>query len=251
MLSALLSFQDYNESQRSNMRREESGSGSSQNVSRSVPVPPPPPAATATVRDPPPRPPKTGVEMIAALQANNGVDNIVVFEEGPVRDYAQFCFFSKPQGDVALFIVIRSSSPETVPKVLQVVHQTKSILHAAGEDDELYQYVHYDKDDTRISPGGKKAPRVIKLDDGADKYQPPSSLTVHLSKIPMPELQPRVKAPDVTKAPPLPPPPLKEEGKGRAKEKEDKKKQREREKREKEEAEAARRRAKSKDKGKA
>lgn len=137
-------------------------------------------------------------------------------------------------------------------KVLQVVHQTKSILHAAGEDDELYQYVHYDKDDSRISPGGKKAPRVIKLDDGADKYQPPSSLTVHLSKIPMPELQPRVKAPDVIKAPP-PPPPLREEerGKGKAREKEDKKKQKEREKREREEAETARRRAKSKDKGKA
>lgn len=29
--------------------------------------------------------------MIAALQANNGVDNIVVFDEGPVRDYAQYC----------------------------------------------------------------------------------------------------------------------------------------------------------------
>lgn len=131
--------------------------------------------------------------------------------------------------------------------MLQVVHQTKSILHASGEDDELYQYVQYDKD----TPSGKKAPRIIKLDDGADKYQPPSSLTVHLSKIPMPELQPRMKAPDPIKVPP--PPPLREEekGKNKAREKEDKKKQKERVKREREEAEAARRRAKSKDKGKA
>ena len=44
----------------------------------------------------------------------------------------------------------------------------------------------------------QKGPKRINLNDGSDtaqpdpKYSPPTSLTVHLSKIPIPELQPRV-----------------------------------------------------------
>ena len=86
-----------------------------------------------------------------------------------------------------LFVTLQSTSAETVPKVLQVAHQTKRLWHHAGEEQELSQYVHYDKNPT---PGKK---RIIKLDDddGKDKYKPPENLTVYLSKIPMPELQPK------------------------------------------------------------
>ena len=94
--------------------------------------------------------------------------------------------------------MLRSSSPATVPKVLEVAHQAKRIRHRAGEEDELNQYVQYDTEKV-ASPSGKKGPRIIKLDDdagGKDKYKPPESLTVHLSKIPLPELQPKVKAKD-------------------------------------------------------
>ena len=55
---------------------------------------------------------------------------------------------------------------------------------------ELHQYVLYDTEK-------KKGPKRINLDDDAkskDKYKPPSSLTVHLSKIDMPELQPKAQA---------------------------------------------------------
>jgi hypothetical protein len=39
---------------------------------------------------------------------------------------------------------------------------------------------------------GKKGPRRINLDDDVkNKYAPPKNLTVHLSKIAMPELQPK------------------------------------------------------------
>jgi hypothetical protein len=49
----------------------------------------------------------------------------------------------------------------------------------------LHQYVLYDT----VKP---KGPRVIKLDDdNRTKYRPPNSLVIHLSKIPMPELQPK------------------------------------------------------------
>jgi hypothetical protein len=88
-----------------------------------------------------------------------------------------------------LFISVRSSAPEHVPKVLQVVEDTKRVRHKAGEEAELYQYVVYE-----ASPLAK-GPRRINLDDakskGREKYEPPTSLTVHLSKISMPELQPK------------------------------------------------------------
>jgi hypothetical protein len=109
-----------------------------------------------------------------------------------------------------LFISIRSDTAAQVPKVLQVVEETKRKRHKAGRctlissdhgidygagvafDQELYQYVVYD-----TQPEPSKGPRVIKLDGpskgkGKDAYAPPESLTVHLSKISMPELEPKV-----------------------------------------------------------
>lgn len=86
-----------------------------------------------------------------------------------------------------------------MPKVLQVVEQTKRVRHKAGVSDEegLHQYVLYEG-----SPA-LKGPKRINLDGGAVKgkgkasvdYTPPTSLTVHLSKIPMPELQPKAESP--------------------------------------------------------
>jgi hypothetical protein len=109
-----------------------------------------------------------------------------------------------------LFITIRSADPETVPKVLQVAYQTRRLWHKAGSfscadfaprrcllrevpasliglPDDLHQYAVYDEQST-------KGPKRINLDDDSKdvkKYQPPSHLTLHLSKIPMPELQPK------------------------------------------------------------
>jgi hypothetical protein len=61
------------------------------------------------------------------------------------------------------------------------------------EEGELHQYVVYEKTKS-------KGPKVIKLDDpkgknaDIEKYTPPTSLTVHLSKIDMPELKPRANS---------------------------------------------------------
>src|SRR6267154_1668291 len=104
-----------------------------------------------------------------------------------------------------LFISICSSEPPQVPKVLQVVEETKRIRHKAGKflgfslppfshplgEKELHQYVLYDT--VKIPP---KGPKTINLDDNKDKrkgkdYTPPSNIVVHLSKIDMPELRPR------------------------------------------------------------
>ena len=123
-----------------------------------------------------------------------------------------------------LFITIRSSEASQVPKVLQVVEEIKRIRHKAGEvhrflchpcyantylsgiydEDELHQYVVYDTVKA-------KGPRRINLDDedpAKAKYTPPNSLSVHLSKIPMPELQPKasVKDKDDSKRRSAPPP---------------------------------------------
>jgi hypothetical protein len=57
-----------------------------------------------------------------------------------------------------------------------------------SDDDELYQYVVYDQEKS-------KGPKRINLDDPKNKptanYVPPTNLTIHLSKIDMPELKPR------------------------------------------------------------
>lgn len=101
-----------------------------------------------------------------------------------------------------LFIEISSSSAARVPKVLQVVEQVKRIRHLNGEDDNLHQYVQYDAPASRASKTastGRKGPKIIKLDDEEtpskgkkSEYKPPDSIVVYLSKIPMPELQPKV-----------------------------------------------------------
>ncbi|EGO20541.1 hypothetical protein SERLADRAFT_476822, partial [Serpula lacrymans var. lacrymans S7.9] len=147
---------------------------------------------------PPPKPaPKTGIERIVEMQLARGeVNEVSVTEEGNVGDYARYCA-NMLDDDAMLFITVRSFSAAQVPKVLQVVEETKRIRHKAGLSDEsdLHQYVVYD---TTPTPG-KKGPRIINLDDDknknkgkeAEKYTPPNSLVVHLSKIDMPELQPR------------------------------------------------------------
>ncbi|KAH7885823.1 hypothetical protein F5I97DRAFT_1158855 [Phlebopus sp. FC_14] len=162
-----------------------SGSGSG---NASVPPPPPPKPA-----------PKKGVERIAELQQGRGeVNEVSVVEEGAITDYAMYCC-RLVQDEAMLFISIRSADASQVPKVIQVVEETKRIRHKAGEPD-LHQYVLYDTEKPKPKPAGQKGPRIINLDDegaGAKSkgngkgYSPPSSLVVHLSKIDMPELRPR------------------------------------------------------------
>jgi len=122
-----------------------------------------------------------------------------------------------------LFIVIRSSSPEVVPRVVQIAQETKRLRHRADEDDEeLYQYVSYDQEKDNQNTK-KKTKRVIKLDDVPEpsgrkeyvpthslcsvarafnqswcirpSYKPLTVLTIHLSKIAMPELAPQGPSP--------------------------------------------------------
>lgn len=112
-----------------------------------------------------------------------------------------------------LFISVCSSDANQVPKVLHVVEEIKRLRYKAGTslesagpsdalaylayrtqgDPDLHQYVLYDTK-TGVTP--QKGPRIINLDDNDGKgkkkeYTPPKSLTVHLSKIDMPELRPR------------------------------------------------------------
>jgi hypothetical protein len=192
ILTALLTFQDLSDAHHT-PREENSSSGLSvspaigaRKTSESAPLPPPKPA------------PKTGVDRIAEMQAlRREVNEVSVEDEGSVNDYAQYCA-NLLEDEAMLFITVRSSAADQVPKVLQVVEQTKRIRYKAGlaDDQELHQYVLYDAEPT------PKGPKRINLNDGPDKdkskadpkYAPPTSLTVHLSKIPMPELQPRANA---------------------------------------------------------
>ncbi|RPD58862.1 hypothetical protein L226DRAFT_471178 [Lentinus tigrinus ALCF2SS1-7] len=191
VLTALLTFQDSNEVYHT--PRE-----------GSTPAATPTPAPTPASEPPtvPPRPePRQGVERVAEMHAirtahgDGEANEIEVWEECSIEDYAHYA--ERLLNDEAmLFITIRSSSADQVPKVLRVVEETKRLRHKSGvaEEEELYQYVIYDTDKT--TP--RKGPKRINLNDpdpkkGKDKgkYAPPTSLTVHLSKIDMPELRPK------------------------------------------------------------
>jgi len=128
-------------------------------------------------------------------------NEVMVNEEGSVENYGEYAE-GLLADDAMLFITVRSASPADVPKVLQVVEHVKRLRHkrdvnAGALSEDLHQYVVYDS-----QPAGLQR---IKLDDPPrNAYTPPSSLSVHLSKIPMPELDPRPTAP---KRQPSPQPP--------------------------------------------
>jgi len=120
------------------------------------------------------------------------------------------------QDDAMLFISVRSADENQVSKVLRVAEETKRLWYKAGMsltsafprtrslmlrtdtgDTDLHQYVLYD---TMEGVASQKGSRIINLNSkerGKNKeYAPPKSLTVHLSKIDMPELRPRGTPPD-------------------------------------------------------
>jgi len=155
----------------------------------------------------PPRPaPKTGVDRVAEMHAMRYEPNEVTVDgEGSVENYGEYAE-GLLADEAMLFITVCSASPADVPKVLQVVEHVKRLRHKrevnSGKlSEELHQYVIYDN-----KPSVGLQLQRIKLDDSpANAYTPPSSLTVHLSKIPMPELRPHPN-PRPASPPPMPSP---------------------------------------------
>lgn len=93
-------------------------------------------SGTSSPPVPPPKPaPKTGVERVAEIQASTGrgeVNEVFIVDECSIKDYAKYCA-RMLQDEAMLFISIRSASAAQVPKVLQVVEETKRIRHKAGK----------------------------------------------------------------------------------------------------------------------
>ncbi|KAH9016349.1 hypothetical protein EDB85DRAFT_2207823 [Lactarius pseudohatsudake] len=151
-----------------------------------------PPVQPEAPPTPPPRTaPKTGVNRIAEMHAMRYEPNeVTVNEEGSIEDYGKYEPPRVTQDNAMLFIAVRSASPADVSRV--VVEQVKRLRHkrevtAGALREELHQYVIYDAEPSRI-----------KLDNPlANTYTPLTSLTVHLSKIPMPELCPRPVVPKI------------------------------------------------------
>lgn len=146
-MTALLSFQDTNDAYHTPTPEPTP-------VPSPHAVPPPPPAlnipppdaGSRTLSDlptspapalPPRPPPKTGVEriaelhMIRSLQGEGEVNEVEVGDEGTVDDYAQYAE-GLLKDDAMLFVTLTSSSAAQVPKVLQVVEQTKRLRRISG-----------------------------------------------------------------------------------------------------------------------
>ncbi|EEB92072.1 hypothetical protein MPER_09472, partial [Moniliophthora perniciosa FA553] len=157
ILTALLTFQDSNDAYHSK-----------DNSKASTPVVLTPP--TALSPSPPPLPPKpdpeTGVNRIAEMQAVRGeLNEVTVEDEGSIDDYANYCW-GLLQDDAMLFVMVKTDAKEQVQRVVQIVEEIKRIRHKAG-----------------------------KWTTSKPTYEPPESICIHLSKIPMPELEPKLKTP--------------------------------------------------------
>ncbi|KAH9032702.1 hypothetical protein EDB85DRAFT_1820922, partial [Lactarius pseudohatsudake] len=135
---------------------------------------------------PPSRPaPNMGVNCITEMHAMRYEPNeVTVNEEGSIEDYSKYAESLLADDAMTLFITVRFASPADMSRVYSSpLEVTPGALH-----EELHQYVIYDAE--------PRAPHRIKLDDPpANTYTLPTSLTMHLSKIPMPELCPPPVAP--------------------------------------------------------
>ncbi|KAF8573597.1 hypothetical protein K439DRAFT_1555807 [Ramaria rubella] len=197
LLTSLLTFGDHSEQLRTKPSDVPS-SVANMPPSSAAPVPP----------APPPKPEGWKEDQIAILQAKEqrDVNEVVIGETGNVDEYVKHCV-SLLNDDTLLFITLRSLTPNCVSKVVQVAETTKRTRYKNSgydDDEELHQYVDMSFVEEAGKQEGKKkgkGPRVINLDDrpasaptapSTTAYQPPNTLTIHLSKIAMPELEPKV-----------------------------------------------------------
>ncbi|KAH7094037.1 hypothetical protein BKA62DRAFT_834410 [Auriculariales sp. MPI-PUGE-AT-0066] len=185
MLTALLTFTD-------SADEYASSRGAAQPAAQTSPTAPPgytPRYTDDGAPPPPPIPEKSALDRIVMAQAqeNMGPNEVLIAGDVNVNDYARYgCDLLKD--DNILYIVLKSGGPDEVPKVMAVAEGVKRLRHKAGVEENLHFYPTYNE-------APVKGPKVIKLDDSpsAAPYQPPMNLIIHLSKIPMPELQPKPK----------------------------------------------------------
>ncbi|KAG8976689.1 hypothetical protein FRB93_012799 [Tulasnella sp. JGI-2019a] len=146
---------------------------------------------------------QSGDQLVAGLQMRekSQPNEVLVTSLFDVNDYAEYAvkLLNDPN---LLYIVIRSQTEDEVSKVVTIASLAKRMRYKGGAyEEELHQYVRYDEAGAGKA-GSSKGPKVIKLDgppagkDPAKEYRPPTALTIHLSKIPMPELQPAPREPE-------------------------------------------------------
>ncbi|CAE6449339.1 unnamed protein product [Rhizoctonia solani] len=182
LIASLLSFQDQSEEYRTRAAAAEATSGGLRAYQSTN-------AETST----PALPPKPGEALVVKLQSSHKHEpnEIVVGSEGAVDEYVDLAC-NLLQDESMLFIMIRALDANQVQRVVQVAEETKRTRRRARYEEELHQYLRYEDEQA----SGPKGPKVIKLDGSPPKdsplkaYKPPQTLTIHLSKIPMPELAP-------------------------------------------------------------
>ncbi|CAE6417864.1 unnamed protein product [Rhizoctonia solani] len=182
LLASLLSFQDQSEEYRTRAAAAEATSGGLRAYQ-----------STSAGNPTPTLPPKPGEALVVKLQSSHKREpnEIVVGSEGAVDEYVDLAC-NLLQDETMLFIMIRALDPSQVQRVVQVAEETKRTRRRARYEEELHQYLRYEDEKT----SEPKGPKVIRLDGSPPKdsplkdYKPPQTLTIHLSKIPMPELAP-------------------------------------------------------------
>ncbi|KAH9015569.1 hypothetical protein EDB85DRAFT_1815480, partial [Lactarius pseudohatsudake] len=141
-------------------------------------MPPMQPEAPPT---PPSRPaPNMGVNRIAEMHAMRYEPNeVTVNEEGSIEDYGEYAESLLMDDVMTLFITVHFASPTDMSQV----YSSPLEVTPGALREKLHQYIIYDAKPCTLCH--------IKLDDPpVNTYTPLTSLTMHLSKILMPELCP-------------------------------------------------------------
>ncbi|KAG8754216.1 hypothetical protein FRC12_011268 [Ceratobasidium sp. 428] len=188
LVASLLSFQDQSDEYRTRAAAADAATGGLRAYSRQ----------SSTSGSAPALPPKPGEAMVVKLQSSHKHEpnEIIVGSEGAIDEYVDLAC-NLLQDDSMMFITIRALDAAQVQRVVQVAEETKRTRRRARYEEELHQYLRYE-DEKQEAP---KGPKVIKLDGSPPKessvkaYTPPKTLTIHLSKIPMPELMPLAPPP--------------------------------------------------------
>ncbi|QRV88898.1 hypothetical protein RhiJN_16916 [Ceratobasidium sp. AG-Ba] len=185
LVASLLSFQDQSDEYRTRTAAADAASGGLRAYSRQ----------SSTSGSSPALPPKPGEAMVVKLQSSHKHEpnEIVVGSEGAIDEYVDLAC-NLLQDDSMMFIMIRALDAAQVQRVVQIAEETKRTRRRARYEEDLHQYLRYEDEKVQAPKG----PKVIKLDESPSKessssrkaYAPPQTLTIHLSKIPMPELMP-------------------------------------------------------------
>ncbi|KAL1684235.1 hypothetical protein EV122DRAFT_200332 [Schizophyllum commune] len=204
ILTALLTFQDYNIAAKAPKGSTSATTTPSRTNSADALAAPMPVTAAAVATSPPSAssipahfvdaPPPSAINRVAEAERGRALFSVVRVEDDMnVKGYSQFCC-NLLKDDTLMYITVKSSTAKHVDKTMKVAEKVNKNYRKVAKKDstDLHQYVSWDFPAAEDDKKGKKKSK---------KGTPPTGVIVHLSKKAMPELEPKLSTPSVEDVP--------------------------------------------------